>query len=98
MRRPKAQGTSLLAGGSVSLNMVERGTLQEEYVYEIEFDDGTDYSHYYYTNKIDTENPSLLRFDPLYELGQDIDHSLSRQTLMLPYIRVVKIIKRKEAE
>jgi hypothetical protein len=78
--------------------MVERSTLQEEYAYEIEFDDGTDYLHYYYTNKIDTDNPSFLRFDPLYELGQDIDQAVSGQALLLPYFRIVKIIKRKEAE
>jgi len=78
--------------------MVERSTLQEEYSYEIEFDDGTDYLHYYYANKIDTDNPAFLRFDPLYELGEDTDHAVSRQTLLLPYFRIVKIIKRKEAE
>jgi len=78
--------------------MVERSTLQEEYAYEIEFDDGTDYLHYYYANKIDTDNPSFLRFDPLYELGQDIDHAVSGQSLLLPYFRIVKVIKRKEVE
>jgi uncharacterized protein (UPF0248 family) len=78
--------------------MVERSTLQEEYAYEIEIDDGTDYLHYYYTNKMDTDNPSFLRFDPLYELGEEIDHAVSGQTLMIPYFRIVKIIKRREPE
>jgi len=78
--------------------MAERGALQQEYAYEIELDDGTDYVHYYYTNKIDSDNPSLLRFDPLYELAHEIDNAVSGQTLLLPYFRVVKIIKRKESE
>ena len=78
--------------------MAERTALQEEYSYEIEYDDGTDYAHYFYANKIDSDNPSLLRFDPLYELGHEIDHAVSGQTLLLPYFRIVKVIKRKEAE
>ena len=78
--------------------MVERSTLQDRYEYEIEIDDGTDYLHFYYTNSIDTGNPSLLRFDPLYELGHDIDRELSTQTLMVPYLRVMKVSKKKEAE
>ena len=78
--------------------MAERSALQEEYSYEIEFDDGTDYAHYFYADKIDTENTSFLRFDPLYEFGHEIDQAVSRQTLLLPYFRIVKIIKRKEAE
>ena len=78
--------------------MAERSTLQQEFGYEIEFDDGTDYSHFYYANIIDTENPSYVRFDPLYELGHDTDAPLSQQTVMIPYIRIVRILKRKEAE
>ena len=78
--------------------MTERSTLQQEFGYEIEFDDGTDFSHFYYANIIDTEHPSFLRFDPLYELGNDIDEARDQQTVMIPYIRVVKIIKRKEDE
>ena len=78
--------------------MVERSALLDEYGYEIEIDDGTDYLHFYYTNIIDTENPNLLRFDPLYELGHDIDRKLSGQTVMIPYVRVMKVSKKKEAE
>jgi len=78
--------------------MAERSTLQQEFGYEIEFDDGTDYSHFYYANIIDTENPSYLRFDPLYELGNEIDTALDQQTVMIPYIRIVRILKRKQAE
>jgi len=78
--------------------MAERSTLQQEFSYEVEFDDGTDYSHYYYANVIDTENPSFLRFDPLYELGHDVDGAIGQTTVMIPYIRIVRIIKRKEAE
>ena len=78
--------------------MAERGALQQQFGYEIEFDDGTDFSHFYYANVIDAENPSFLRFDPLYELGHDVDTALDQQTVMIPYIRIVKIIKRKEAE
>jgi hypothetical protein len=78
--------------------MAERTALQEEYAYEVEIDDGTDYAHYFYTNKLDSDNPSFLRFDPLYELAHEIDQAVSGQTLLLPYFRVVKIIKRKEAE
>jgi uncharacterized protein (UPF0248 family) len=47
---------------------------------------------------MDTENSAFLRFDPLYELGQEIDRPISGQTLMIPYFRIVKIMKRKEAE
>ena len=78
--------------------MTDRSTLQQEFGYEIEFDDGTEYSHFYYANIIDADNPSYLRFDPLYELGHDIDTAVDQQTIMIPYIRIVKIIKRKEAE
>jgi len=78
--------------------MAERSTLQQEFGYEIEFDDGTEYSHFYYANVIDTENPSYLRFDPLYELSHDIDTTLDQLTVMIPYIRIVRILKRKESE
>ena len=78
--------------------MAERNTLQQEYGYEIEFDDGTEYSHFYYANIVDSEHPSFLRFDPLYELGHDIDKPVEQQTLMIPYIRIVKVLKRKEEE
>jgi len=78
--------------------MAERSTLQQEFGYEIEFDDGTEYSHFYYANVIDTENPSYLRFDPLYELSHDLDTALDQQTVMIPYIRIVRILKRKESE
>jgi hypothetical protein len=78
--------------------MAERSTLQQKYAYEIEIDDGTDYLHFYYTNNIDTENPSFLRFDPLYELGHEIEGALSGQTVMIPYVRVMKVIKQKESE
>jgi len=78
--------------------MAERSALRKEFSYEIEIDDGTDYSHYYYANVVDTENPAFLRFDPLYELGQDVDGPLDQQTVMIPYIRVVRVIKRKESE
>ena len=78
--------------------MAERSTLQQEFGYEIEFDDGTEYSHYYYSNIVDTEHPSFLRFDPLYEFGHDIDRAVDQLTVMIPYIRVVKVLKRKEAD
>ena len=78
--------------------MAERSTLQQEYAYEIEFDDGTDFSHFYYANLVDSDNPSFLKFDPLYELGHDIDTVLSEKTVMIPYIRVVKVTKKKEPE
>ena len=78
--------------------MAERSTLQQEFGYEIEFDDGTEYSHFYYANVIDTENPSYLRFDPLYELSHDLDTAQDQQTVMIPYIRIVRILKRKESE
>jgi len=78
--------------------MAERNTLQQEFGYEIEFDDGTDYSHFYYANVIDTEHQSLLRFDPLYELGHEIEGALDQKTVMIPYIRVVRVIKQKESD
>ena len=78
--------------------MADRSALQHEYAYEIEFDDGTDFSHFYYANLVDADNPSFLRFDPLYELGHDIDTAITERTVMIPYIRVVKVLKKKEPE
>jgi len=78
--------------------MVERGALQAEYAYEIEIDDGTDYSHFYYANLIDTDNPGFLRFDPLFELGHEVERAVNEETLMVPYFRIVKVVKHKEEE
>lgn len=78
--------------------MAERQELERQFEYTIEFDDGTDDVHLYFTNKLDIENPAFVRFDPLYELGNVIDREVGGLTVIIPYIRVLRIIKRKEPD
>ena len=68
------------------------------YQYEIEFDDGTDEPHYYFANSIDTDNPAVLKFDPLYELAKDVEREIEDQTVLIPYIRVVRIVRRRKTD
>lgn len=75
--------------------MTELSELEKEYDYTIEFDDQSDYVHYYFANVIDFENPSFVKFDPLYEWGQDVDRKLEGMTVMLPYEKILRIVKRK---
>jgi len=75
--------------------VTELSELEKEYDYTIEFDDQSDYVHYYFANVIDFENPSFVKFDPLYECGQDVNRKLEGMTVMLPYEKILRIVKRK---
>ena len=75
--------------------MVEVADLENEYDYTVEFDDGTEYAHLYFANIVDMDNPSYVRFDPLYELGKDVERQVVGETVMIPYSKVLKITKRK---
>ena len=78
--------------------MAERDELERQFEYTIEFDDGTENVHLYFANKLDTENPAFVRFDPLYELGEGVDRGVDGVTAINPYIRVLRISKRKEPD
>ena len=69
-----------------------------EFQYEIEFDDGTEEPHFYFTNSIDIDNPSFVKFDPLYELGKGVERQIDDKTVMIPSIRVVRIVRRKKTD
>ncbi len=75
--------------------MVEIAELEKEFEYTVEFDDGTEFVHLYFTNVIDIENPSFVRFDPLYELGKDVERNVSGETVIVPYSKLMRIVKRK---
>ena len=75
--------------------MTELSELEKDYDYTIEFDDESDYVHYYFANVIDFENPSYVRFDPLYEVGRDIERAVEGETVLIPYEKVLRIVKRK---
>lgn len=78
--------------------MVELAELEAKYDYTVEFDDGTEYVHIYFASVIDFESPSFLRFDPVYELGNGIEKEVRDVTVMIPYEKVFRIIKRKEPD
>ncbi len=75
--------------------LAELTELEKEYEYTIEFDDGTEYVHLYFANVIDIENVSFVRFDPLYELGKEIEREITNETVIVPYSKVLRIVKRK---
>ena len=75
--------------------MVELSELEKEYDYTIEFDDGSAFVHMYFANVIDFENPSVVRFDPVYEWGQEVDREVEGETVVIPYLRIIRIVKRK---
>ena len=76
--------------------MAERDELERQFEYSIEFDDGTENVHLYFANMLDTEIQAFVRFDPLHELGEGIDREVEGVTVIIPYIRVLRITKRKE--
>ena len=78
--------------------MAELEELEREFEYTVEFDDGTENVHLYFTNKLDIENPAFVRFDPLHERGEGIDREVGGVTVIIPYIRVLRITKRKEPD
>jgi hypothetical protein len=75
--------------------VAELSELEEEYEYTIEFDDQSEYAHFYFANIIDFENPSYVRFDPTYEVGKDVERKVEGETVMLPYAKILRIVKRK---
>ena len=74
---------------------MEISELEEEYEYTVEFDDGSEFVHLYFTDVVDIDNTSFIRFDPLFEVGKDIERKVSGETVMIPYSRVLRVIKRK---
>lgn len=75
--------------------MVDIADLEKEYEYTIEFDDASEYVHLYFAHIVDFENPAYIRFDPMYELGKDVDRKVEGETVMIPYSKLLRIIKRK---
>jgi hypothetical protein len=75
--------------------VVEQSEIEKEYEYTIEFDDGTEFVHLYFADVIDIDKGSFVRFDPLYELGNEVERTVSGETIFIPYSRVIRIIKRK---
>ncbi len=75
--------------------MAEMADLEKKYDYTVEIDDGTEYVHLYFANVIDFESPSFLRFDPTYELAKDLEREVDGETVIVPYGRVIRVIKRK---
>lgn len=78
--------------------VVEQSELEKMYEYTIEFDDGTEYVHLYFAKIINYEKEAFVRFDPLYEMTNDVDREVSGETIFLPFDRVIRIIKRKPPE
>lgn len=78
--------------------LADRAELEQEFEYTIESDDGTDNAHLYFADKIDLDHPAFVRFDPLYELAEGIDRRVGGETVVIPYIRVLRITKRKEPD
>jgi hypothetical protein len=75
--------------------MVEQSELENMYEYTIEFDDGTEFVHLYFAKIINFEKEAFVRFDPLYELSNDVEKEVTGETIFLPFSRVIRIIKRK---
>jgi hypothetical protein len=78
--------------------MAEIPALEERYDYTIEFDDGTEYVHLYFADIIDFESPAYIRFDPTYELSKEIEREVKGETVMIPYDKVIRVVKRKEPD
>ena len=78
--------------------MADVSELEKKYEYTIEFDDGTEDFHLYFANLIDLENPAFVRFDPTYELGEDIEREVANESVLIPFSRVLRIVKRKEPD
>jgi len=92
---PDSRSTRLLARTMGFQPVVELSELEKEYDYTIEFDDQSEYVHLYFANVIDFENPSYVRFDPMYEVGKDIERKVEGETVLIPYEKVLRIVKRK---
>ncbi len=78
--------------------MVEISDLEKDYEYTIEFDDGTEFVHLYFAQVIDIENTSFVRFAPLYELGKGVERKIAGETVIIPYSKLIRIVKRFEPE
>ncbi len=91
-------GATLLARLPPPLHMVDKTELEREYEYTVETDDGTSHVHLYYAKSIDTDNPSCLKFNPVYESGDGVERKVESETMLVPYIRVIRVIKRNEPE
>ena len=78
--------------------MVDQAELEKLYEYTIEFDDGTEFVHLYFAKIINFEKEAFVRFDPVYELSNDLDREVDGEPIFLPFNRVIRIIKRKPPE
>ncbi len=87
--------TKLLASSRGTETMAEMAELEKEFEYTIEIDDGTEYVHLYFADVIDIESPSFLRFDPTYELSHEIERKVTGEAVLVPYSRIIRVIKRK---
>ena len=75
--------------------MAEVEELEKQYEYTIEFDDGTEYVHLYFADIVDFENQAYVRFDPTYELSNEIERKVEGENVIIPYGKVIRIVKRK---
>ena len=78
--------------------MVDQSELEQMYEYTIQFDDGTEFVHLYIAHVIDYEKEAFVRFDPAYEMTNDVEREVTGETIFLPFSRVIRIIKRKPPE
>ena len=78
--------------------MVAQSELERLYEYTIEFDDGTEFVHLYFAKIINFEKDAFVRFDPVFELSNDVEREVGGETIFLPFSRVIRIIKRKPPE
>lgn len=85
----------LLAEAKQFRIVAELSELEKEYDYTIEYDDGSEFVHIFFANVIDFENPSYIRFDPVYEWAKDVDREVEGETVVIPFLRILRIVKRK---
>ena len=78
--------------------MTESNDTGNKYQYEIEFDDGTEKGHIYYADSIDTDNPAFVMFNPLYEKDEEGEGEIENLTAIIPFIRIVKILRRRRTD
>ena len=78
--------------------MADPEDLEIKYQYEIEFLDATGKSRFYYTDSIDTDNPGYVLFKPLYVVDNQGRDEVENLTVMVPYARVVEILRRRRPD
>jgi hypothetical protein len=78
--------------------MTDSNELGIKYQYEIEYDDGSGKNHFYYADSIDTDHPAFVMFKPLYEVDKEGEGEIENLTVMVPYSRVVEILRRRRPD